>query len=92
MSLEVEKESLWLCFGVYLECFLLCMCGDRSPHRTGSNCVSSNMFSLLQAFASKITGMFLELSPSQLLLLLASEDTLRTRVDEAVELILKKNR
>jgi E3 ubiquitin-protein ligase EDD1 len=47
---------------------------------------------LPKAFARKITGMLLELSPSQLLLLLASEDTLRTRVDEAVELLLKKSR
>ena len=37
--------------------------------------------------------MLLELSPSQLLLLLASEDTLRARVAEAVELLLvTKNR
>ncbi|MGH0149004.1 UNVERIFIED_CONTAM: hypothetical protein FKN15_044615 [Acipenser sinensis] len=40
------------------------------------------------AFASKITGMLLELSPAQLLLLLASEDSLRARVDEAMELII----
>lgn len=37
--------------------------------------------------AQKITGMLLELSPAQLLLLLASEDTLRQRVDEAVDVI-----
>ena len=42
----------------------------------------------LQSLASKITGMLLELSPAQLLLLLASEDTLRQRVEEAVELLL----
>ena len=41
-----------------------------------------------QSLASKITGMLLELSPAQLLLLLASEDTLRQRVEEAVELLL----
>ena len=41
-----------------------------------------------QALASKITGMLLDLSPAQLLLLLASEDTLKQRVDEAVELLL----
>ncbi|XP_043921583.1 E3 ubiquitin-protein ligase UBR5 [Protopterus annectens] len=44
------------------------------------------------AFASKITGMLLELSPAQLLLLLASEDSLRARVDEAVELIITHGR
>ncbi|XP_039593137.1 E3 ubiquitin-protein ligase UBR5 isoform X2 [Polypterus senegalus] len=44
------------------------------------------------AFASKITGMLLELSPAQLLLLLASEDSLRARVDEAMELILAHGR
>ena len=32
--------------------------------------------------------MLLDLSPAQLLLLLASEDTLKQRVDEAVELLL----
>uniref|UniRef100_A0AAQ6A6A3 Ubiquitin protein ligase E3 component n-recognin 5 n=1 Tax=Amphiprion ocellaris TaxID=80972 RepID=A0AAQ6A6A3_AMPOC len=37
------------------------------------------------AFASKITGMLLELSPAQLLLLLASEDSLRARVEEAMD-------
>lgn len=41
-----------------------------------------------QSLTSKITGMLLELSPAQLLLLLASEDTLRQRVEEAVELLL----
>lgn len=46
------------------------------------------MLFLFQSLASKITGMLLELSPAQLLLLLASEDTLRQRVEEAVELLL----
>ncbi|XP_066547011.1 E3 ubiquitin-protein ligase UBR5 isoform X4 [Amia ocellicauda] len=44
------------------------------------------------AFASKITGMLLELSPAQLLLLLASEDSLRARVEEAMELIIAHGR
>lgn len=39
-------------------------------------------------FAGKITGMLLELSPAQLLMLLASEDALRQKVEEAVDLIL----
>lgn len=47
---------------------------------------------LLQAFASKITGMLLELSPAQLLLLLASEDSLRARVEEAMELLIAHGR
>lgn len=52
------------------------------------------MFKYLQVqaqrptFAGKITGMLLELSPAQLLMLLASEDALRQRVDEAMELIV----
>jgi len=37
--------------------------------------------------AEKITGMLLELSPAQLLMLLASEDALRQKVEEAFELI-----
>jgi E3 ubiquitin-protein ligase EDD1 len=34
------------------------------------------------------TGMLLELTPAQLLMLLASEDALRQKVEEAMELIL----
>lgn len=49
-------------------------------------------FLSLQAFASKITGMLLELSPAQLLLLLASEDSLRARVEEAMELLITHGR
>ena len=44
------------------------------------------------SLAPKITGMLLELPPPQLLILLASEDTLKQRVDEAVELILTHSR
>jgi len=44
--------------------------------------------SLRPSLASKITGMLLELSPANLLLLLATEDTLRERVEEAVDIIL----
>eukprot|EP00096_Caligus_rogercresseyi_P012405 TRINITY_DN5185_c0_g1_i1.p1 TRINITY_DN5185_c0_g1~~TRINITY_DN5185_c0_g1_i1.p1 ORF type:complete len:2971 (-),score=851.59 TRINITY_DN5185_c0_g1_i1:151-9063(-) len=43
---------------------------------------------LRPSLASKITGMLLELTPAQLLLLLASEDSLRQRVDEATDIIL----
>ncbi|XP_059176788.1 E3 ubiquitin-protein ligase UBR5-like isoform X3 [Physella acuta] len=42
---------------------------------------------LRPALAAKITGMLLELSPPQLVLLLASDESLRQRVDEAVEII-----
>src|SRR4051812_6511279 len=42
--------------------------------------------------APKITGMLLELPPPQLLILLASEDTLKQRVDEAVDIILTHSR
>ncbi|KAJ9581589.1 hypothetical protein L9F63_023236, partial [Diploptera punctata] len=43
---------------------------------------------LRPTFASKITGMLLELTPAQLLMLLASDDALRQKVEEAMELIL----
>lgn len=39
-------------------------------------------------FAGKITGMLLELTPAQLLVLLASEDALRQKVREAMDLIV----
>ncbi|XP_012256943.2 E3 ubiquitin-protein ligase UBR5 isoform X2 [Athalia rosae] len=42
---------------------------------------------LRPTLAGKITGMLLELSPAQLLMLLASEDALRQKVEEAFELI-----
>ena len=38
-------------------------------------------------FLMQVTGMLLELTPAQLLLLLASEDSLRQRVEEAVEIL-----
>ena len=41
---------------------------------------------LQPSLAGKITGMLLELSPAQLLLLLASEDSLRQKVEEVNEL------
>ena len=47
---------------------------------------------LFQSLAPKITGMLLELSPAQLLLMLTSEDTLRSRVDEAVDVIMTNGR
>ncbi|KAK6633415.1 hypothetical protein RUM44_004018 [Polyplax serrata] len=45
------------------------------------------VYALRPAYASKITGMLLELSSGQLLMLLASEDALRQKVDQAFEMI-----
>lgn len=42
--------------------------------------------------APKITGMLLELPPTQLLIILASEETLRQKSDEAMDIILYKQR
>jgi E3 ubiquitin-protein ligase EDD1 len=42
--------------------------------------------------APKITGMLLELQPSQLLMLLASEETLRNKCHEAMDIILARQR
>lgn len=50
------------------------------------------MHALRPSLAPKITGMLLELPPPQLLILLASEDTLKQRVDEAVDVILTHTR
>ena len=44
--------------------------------------------SLRPNLAGKITGMLLDLTPAQLLLLLASEDSLSQKVEEAVDIIL----
>ncbi|VVC25628.1 Hypothetical protein CINCED_3A013222 [Cinara cedri] len=41
------------------------------------------------SLASKITGMLLELSPAQLLTLLASEETLRMRVNEGIAMLMQ---
>lgn len=46
------------------------------------------VFSLHPTNAQKITGMLLELPAPQLLIILASEETLRQRADEALDLIL----
>lgn len=50
--------------------------------------ISNQVQAIRPNFAGKITGMLLELSPAQLLMLLASEDALRQKVEEAVDLIL----
>ena len=54
--------------------------------------VSAYIVSNLQALAAKITGMLLELQPSALLMLLTSEESLRQRVDEAVDIIMSHGR
>ncbi|XP_066593371.1 E3 ubiquitin-protein ligase UBR5-like isoform X2 [Prorops nasuta] len=46
---------------------------------------------LRPTLAEKITGMLLELTPAQLMMLIASEDTLRQKVEEAFELIHSHN-
>lgn len=50
------------------------------------------VFALHPANAQKITGMILELPPTQLLILLASEETLRQKADEALDIIIQKQR
>ena len=42
--------------------------------------------------APKITGMLLELPPTQLLMLLGSDETLRQKVNEAMDIILYRQR
>ncbi|XP_066269411.1 E3 ubiquitin-protein ligase UBR5-like [Branchiostoma lanceolatum] len=63
------------------------------PHRQA---LGERLYPKVQALqpslAGKITGMLLEMSPAQLLLLLASEDSLRQRVEEAVDIILSHGR
>lgn len=50
------------------------------------------VFALHPTNAQKITGMLLELPAPQLLIILASEDTLRQKADEAMEIILHRQR
>lgn len=66
---------------------------NRNDHLTGQqqqlgDRLYPKVYNLHPTFAGRITGMLLELSPAQLLLLLASEDSLRAKVEEAVEMIL----
>lgn len=50
------------------------------------------VFTMHPTNAQKITGMLLELPPPQLLVLLASDDTLQQRANEAMEIIVYKQR
>ena len=64
-----------------------------SPHRQQLGMrLYPRVHQLRPSLASKITGMLLELTPAQLLTLFASEDTLRAKVDEAVDIILTHGR
>ncbi|KAG5892960.1 hypothetical protein JTB14_015007 [Gonioctena quinquepunctata] len=67
--------------------------GNRNEHLTSQqqhlgDRLYPKVYNLHPTFAGRITGMLLELSPAQLLLLLASEESLRAKVEEAVEMIL----
>lgn len=64
-----------------------------SPHlqQLGER-IYPKVFSLQPTNAQKITGMLLELPPTQLLTLLASEETLRNRAEEALDIIVHRQR
>jgi len=47
---------------------------------------------LQPALAPKVTGMLLELAPAQVLMMLTSDDALRPKVDEAVDIIMAHGR
>ncbi|UYV60139.1 UBR5 [Cordylochernes scorpioides] len=60
-----------------------------SPHRQQLGLrLYPRVQALRPALAAKVTGMLLELTAAQLLLLLASEDSLRLKVDEAVYILM----
>ncbi|XP_077989768.1 E3 ubiquitin-protein ligase UBR5-like [Glandiceps talaboti] len=69
---------------------------DYEPLSPQKQSFGERLFPKVQALqpslASKITGMLLELPPAQLLFLLASEESLRAKVDEAVDIILSHGR
>ncbi len=46
----------------------------------------------LQSLAPKVTGMLLELAPTQVMTMLSSQDLLQQRVDEAVDLLMAQGR
>lgn len=49
-------------------------------------------FFLLQEHASKITGMLLELTPTQLIYVLTHDEAFKEKINEAVELITEGTR
>lgn len=67
---------------------------DHLPHNLQQlgDRLYPRVFTLHPTNAQKITGMLLELPAPQLLIILASEDTLRQKADEAMEIILNRQR
>ncbi|KAL3179299.1 hypothetical protein MRX96_038195 [Rhipicephalus microplus] len=65
---------------------------DAPPFVMPGQRLYPRVHALRPSLASKITGMLLEQSAAQLLLLLASEDALREKVDEALEIIVSHGR
>lgn len=67
---------------------------DHLPHNLQQlgDRLYPKVFALHPANAQKITGMLLELPAPQLLIILASEETLRQKADEALETILYRQR
>lgn len=50
------------------------------------------VYALHRHNAPKITGMLMELPPTQILMLLASDDTLRQKTNEAMEIIVEREK
>ncbi|XP_071034360.1 E3 ubiquitin-protein ligase UBR5 isoform X5 [Parasteatoda tepidariorum] len=64
-----------------------------SPHRQQlGQRLYPRVRALTPNLASRVTGMLLELSAAQLLMLLASDDALRQKIDEATDIILSHTR
>lgn len=53
---------------------------------------TERVFFLLQEHASKITGMLLELTPTQLIYVLTHDEAFKEKINEAVELITEGTR
>ncbi|GFU25773.1 e3 ubiquitin-protein ligase UBR5 [Nephila pilipes] len=64
-----------------------------SPHRQQlGQRLYPRVRTITPSLANRVTGMLLELSAAQLLMLLASDDALRQKVDEATDIILSHQR
>jgi len=63
-----------------------------APQRRLGERLYPKVHALHPSLAPKITGMILELTPAQLLLLLANEESLRQKVDEANNIIMSHGR
>ena len=70
----------------------MCVCSGSNHIRSSSTTLFIATTLLLQSLATKITGMLLELQPGQLLQMLTSEDELRRKVEEALDLIMQHSR